>query len=97
MKKKICPENSIAQKLQEFLDKEKINLEVVTNIQCEINVTTCDERKESNLDIIYSGGWITCEMARSLAKKINIPLTQMGKLLNHLNVKIRSCSLGCFK
>ena len=97
MKKQICVEKSIAQQLKDLIYNEKIDLEVVTNIQCEINVTTCDERKESNLDIIYSGGWITCEMARSLAKKINIPLAQMGKLLNHLNVKIRSCSLGCFK
>lgn len=97
MKKKICAETSIAQKLQEFLDKEKIKLEVVTGTEDTIEVMKCAEPKESNLDIIYSGGWITCEMARCLAKKNNIPLAQMGKLLNHLNVKIRSCSLGCFK
>ncbi len=97
MKKKICPETSIAQNLQEFLNKEKINLEVVTGKEDAVEIMKCSEPKKSNLDIIYSGGWITCEMARSLAKKINIPLAQMGKLLNHLNVKIRSCSLGCFK
>lgn len=97
MKKQICAEISIAQQLQEFVDKEKIDLDVVTNTQCEVNVSTCDERKKSNLNTIYSNGWITCETARSLAKKNNIPLIQMGKLLNHLNVKIKHCSLGCFK
>lgn len=97
MKKKICAETSIAKRLQEFLDKEKINLEVVTDTDDAPEVMKCAKPTESNLDIIYSGGWITCEMARSLAKKINISLRQMGKLLNHLDVKIRHCSLGCFK
>ncbi len=97
MKKKIYTEISTAQKLREFLDKDEINLEVVTDTQGDVEVMKCAEPKESSLDIIYSGGWITCETARSLAKKINISLGQMGKLLNHLDVKIRHCSLGCFK
>ena len=97
MKTQIYAETSIAQHLREFINKEKIDLDVVTDKQYEIKVAQCEERKESNLDTIYSGGWIACETARSIAKKINIPLSQMGKLLNHLNVKIRSCSLGCFK
>ena len=97
MKKQIYAKNSIVQQLQELICNEKIDLEVVADAQCEIKVAKCDERKESNLETIYSGGWITCETARSLAKKMNIPLAQMGKLLNHLNVKIRHCSLGCFK
>jgi hypothetical protein len=97
MKKKIYTEISIAQGLQEFLDKDKMDLEVVTGTHGAIEVMKCVKPKESNLDIIYSGGWISCEMARSLAKKINISFGQMGKLLNHLDVKIRHCSLGCFK
>ena len=97
MKKKICAEASIARKLQDFLDKENIDLDVVTNIQCQVNVSICDDRRESDLNTVYSGGWISCETARSLAKKINISFEQMGKLLNHLDVKIRHCSLGCFK
>jgi hypothetical protein len=97
MKKKIYTEISTAQKLREFLDKNEINLEVVTETQSDVEVIKCAGPKESSLDIIYSGGWIACETARSLAKKINISLGQMGKLLNHLDVKIRHCSLGCFK
>jgi hypothetical protein len=90
-------EISIAEQLQEFLDSEKIDVELVIGQKADIEVTKCDERKESNFEIIYSGGWITCEMARSLAKKMNISIGQMGKLLNRLDVKIRRCSLGCFE
>ena len=32
-----------------------------------------------------------------LAEKMEIPLHKMGKLLDHLNVKVRRCSLGCFQ
>jgi len=97
MKKRICVEASIAEQLREFLDAEEIKIKVVTDGSYDVAVVQCDERKESNSDMIYSGGWITCEMARSLAKKMNIPLDQTGKLLNYIDVKIRSCSLGCFK
>ena len=97
MKKQIYVEISIAEHLREFFDREKIDIEIVTDQPCDIEFTKCDEPRESNLGIIYSGGWITCEMARSLAKKMNISLGQMGKLLNHMDVKIRHCSLGCFK
>ena len=85
------------QSFQEFLDSEKIAIEIVSDEPCDIKVIQCDDRKESKLDTIYSGGWITCERARSLAQRIKISLGQMGKLLDHLDVKIRRCSLGCFK
>lgn len=97
MKKRICVEISMTEQLQEFLDREKIDIDIVTGQTADIEVVKCDARKKSCSDIIYSGGWISCEIARSLAKKIDISLGQMGRLLNLLDVKIRSCSLGCFK
>jgi hypothetical protein len=97
MKKKIYVKALPVSSLEKFLDTEKIDIELVTNQQGDIEVIQCNDHKESNFDIIYAGGWITCETARSLANKIEIPLGKMGKLLDHLNVKIRRCSLGCFK
>ena len=97
MKKQICVETSIAEQVREFFDSEKIDVEIVTGQPGDIEVAVCEDRKESNSDIIYSGGWITCETARSLAKKMKISLGQTGKMLNHLDVKVRRCSLGCFK
>ncbi|MFH1615577.1 MAG: hypothetical protein ABIG61_10910 [Planctomycetota bacterium] len=97
MKKRIYVKASMASSLEAFLNKEKIDIEIVTNQQGDVEVIQCEGPKESKLDIIYSGGWITCETARDLAKKIKIPLDKMGKLLNYLDVKIRKCGLGCFK
>ena len=97
MKKRICAEISIADKLRQFVDSEDIVLDIVIEQPGDVEVCKCNDRKESDLDIIYSGGWITCKTARNLAKKIGISLEQMGKLLNHLDVKIRECGLGCFK
>ena len=57
----------------------------------------CQDRKECGIGILYCGGWIACETARTLANKLEIPMTQMGSVLSYLDIKIRKCSLGCFK
>ena len=97
MKKQICVEVSIAVQLREFLDVEGIKIEVITDGNYDVTVVQCNDRKKSDLNTIYSGGWIVCETARALAKKLGISVRQMGKLLDKLDVKIRRCSLGCFK
>jgi len=97
MKSKICVPTSIISPLQAFFDSERIAIEIVTDQPCDVKVIRCNDRKESNLDSVFSGGWITCEMARNLAKKMKISLGETGKMLNHLDVKVRRCSLGCFK
>ena len=97
MKKKICAPESIAPSLGEFISKEGINIEIVPAPPCDIKVIQCTERKASDMETIYSGGWISCRTARSLAEKLNISLMQTGLLLNQLDVKIRNCALGCFK
>ncbi len=97
MKKRIYVESSLKDKLLEFVNNENIDIEIVPDEPCDFKVIRTNERIESELDTIYSGGWISCEMARSMAKKMEISLSQMGNLLNHLDVKIRRCSLGCFK
>ena len=97
MKKRIYVEASIAKQLKEFLNIEEIDIEFTTEGHCDVTVVQCDERKESDLNTIYSSGWIACETARALAKRLEIPVKQMGKLLDRLDVKICRCSLGCFK
>ena len=97
MKKRIYVEISLKDKLQEFVNSENIDIEIVNEEPCDIKIIRTTEKIESDLDTIYSGGWIKCEMARSLAKKMEISLSRMGNLLNLLDVKIRKCSLGCFK
>ena len=95
--KRILVEPSMSQKLADFLAKERIALAAVTDGHCEVRVFRCDDRKACNLETIYSGGWIGCEKARALAKRLSIPVRQMGEMLDFLDVKIRDCGLGCFK
>jgi hypothetical protein len=97
MENKICVPPSISSSLGEFLKSKEIALEIVADEPCNVKVIQVDDRKESDMDIIYSGGWIVCETARALAKKLGIPISKMGELMDHLDVKIRRCSLGCFK
>ena len=96
MSKRISVPDSIAPAVQELLDREKIDLAIAADQQCDVEVVLCDERKESDLHSVYSGGWIACETARAVARQIDIPLAQMGQLLDQLNVKVRKCSLGLF-
>ena len=97
MKKQIYVEVSIVDQLREFLETAGIDIAVVTDGNYDLAVVQSKDRQESDLDTVYSGGWIACETARGLAKKLQIPVGQMGKLLDHLDVKVRRCGLGCFE
>ena len=96
MKKRISVDVSVSGLLEEFLKTEGIQIDMITNGSSDVAVLRCDDRKESSIDTLYSGGWIACEAARALAKKLEISIMQMGRILNYLDVKIRTCSLGCF-
>lgn len=39
---------------------------------------------------------LSCEKAHALAKELNVPLQEIGKLCNELKIKIAACQLGCF-
>ncbi|MBW8017578.1 MAG: hypothetical protein FVQ82_15475 [Planctomycetes bacterium] len=57
---------------------------------------TSAEKQDCTLSVLYSRGRISCSTARAIAKNIEIPLAAMGELLNHLNIKVKQCELGCF-
>lgn len=97
MKKRVCVDISIIESLTEFMAAQGIQLDLTTDADADVSVLSCDDRKASSLKIIYSGGWIACETARALAPKLGVSMSQMGKMLTFLDVKIQKCSLGCFK
>lgn len=37
-----------------------------------------------------------CEAARTLSRDLKVPLSEIGKLCNELNIRITACELGCF-
>jgi len=94
--KTVCVDVSIVGSLTKFIDAEGIQIDLTTDDGSDVKVLMCDDPKESDLDTLYSGGWIACRTALSLAKKLELPTSQLGLLLNHLDIKVKNCSLGCF-
>lgn len=42
-------------------------------------------------------GTISCSTALHIAEKAGTSAMKIGRLLNDMNIKIKSCQLGCFK
>lgn len=83
--------------IADFVKAQGIRLDVVTTDACTVQVMQANERRRCGLRRLYTGGFIACETARSMAVKLGMRTRQMGKLLNFLNIKVRNCALGCFK
>ena len=79
-----------------FISQERLPLELASTGDAMLAVELTTERCESNCNLLRSGGWISCEEARQLAIKLHITKAEIGKLLDHLDVKVRRCELGCF-
>lgn len=98
--KRICVSRSLESSLKAFFDGGAIDVEVVTDPfdgGSDVMVEESGaERLESDMRVLYSGGWISCNIAWGLADKLEISFGQMGAILHHLDVKIRQCQLGCF-
>ena len=94
--KRIYVESSLAETLKQFIESESIALELTTGSDADICIQTSDECKECDLNTLYPGGWISCATALALAKKLDIQTRQVGAIMNHLEIKIKHCSLGCF-
>ena len=43
-----------------------------------------------------SGGNIACSDARKIAEELDVPYKEVGKAANQMQIKIKSCELGCF-
>jgi len=94
--KKIFVSESMSADIKKFVDDKSISIEIVSgggDLKIE---ETGEERLESSLSVLYSGGWTSCATARATAKKLEITLPQMGEMLDHLKVKVKQCGLGCF-
>ena len=55
-----------------------------------------EEDLASRLKEASKEGRIPCALAQKIARENNIPMKQVGDLLNKLKIKITACQLGCF-
>jgi hypothetical protein len=93
---KVYADSALFESLSEFVDSQGIQIELSRKGGSEIKILVSDDRKESNLKTFYAGGWIACSTALATAKKLQLSTIQIAALLNHLNIKVKNCSLGCF-
>ena len=96
MKATIKAPAEMVDKLNVFFAEHGQQVRVSASETAQLTVELAPGRNESNLEVLYCGGWISCETARQLADDLALPLADMGALLNSLDVKVRRCALGCF-
>ncbi len=97
MAKTISVPESMSQRAREFVAAEAIPLEVVAGDGgAEVRVVQGAAGQESSSSEWRAGGWIGCAPALDAAGRLGIAAGDLGKLLDHLDIKIRACELGCF-
>ncbi|MFH1744069.1 MAG: hypothetical protein ABIH23_34130 [bacterium] len=85
------------EEIQKFINENDMALEIVDRAPYDLRVVVSGEQRQSIDDNLEASGWITCGHALQLAKQLGIPSLQFGALLDLLEIKVRECSLGCFK
>ena len=87
---------ALADSLGAFVKTESIPLEVVASDDATVRVIESEAGQESLLSTLQAGGWIACLTAHQMAERLGVETRQVGKLLDHLEIKIKACELGCF-
>jgi hypothetical protein len=81
-----------------FLAEAGIGLAIVPDNEAVVSVLPAVEgpRRDAGPGTLPSGGTIRCAVALAMAPLLGIATKDLGRLLNHLGIKVRDCSLGCF-
>jgi hypothetical protein len=87
----------MATSVGDFLAAESISLDVVTGGGGTVCVEASTTGQQCRTDVLYTGGWIGCSEAFTIADTLGIGAGNMGKLLNMLDIRVRRCQLGCFR
>ena len=80
-----------------FVKAGRLPLEVVAGAGATVRVTAAEAPRRCTPSRLYVGGFIACETARAMAGRLGLHVSQMGKLLGFLHIKVRQCGLGCFR
>ncbi len=87
---------AIRRPLAAFLAARRVRARVAAAGTVNIRRRRGNTRRRCTSATLFAGGWIACADAREAAGRLGITTRQMGGILEHLNVKIRACGLGCF-
>jgi len=81
-----------------FLSEAGVALSVVPEAEALVRVLAPVEgpRRDADASTLPAGGAIRCPVALAMASRLGIATKDMGRLLDHLGIKVRGCQLGCF-
>lgn len=96
MKARLSAPPEMTKSLRTFVAREKLPIEVVSTGDADVEVVSGTRGDVCAQDRLLAGGWISCTCAHDVAAKLSIEPKSMGKLLDHLSIKIRQCELGLF-
>lgn len=90
------PEEMV-ESLRGFIEAEGLPFEVAAGGECALRVVQSKAGCQSTASELHAGGAITCALARDTAARLGVKARELGKLFDHLDIKIRACELGCFE
>ncbi len=88
---------SIRAEVERLVEAKRVRLKIVEPGRGDVDVVEGGKRSEGSVSRLCGGGWIRCGTALALAQRLNIKAGSLGSLLDVLDIKVRDCSLGCFK
>ena len=94
----VNPPETAKENLEKFFSDAGITLEWATSADgAAVSIDWPEGKEVCETGILHAGGRTTCPNAFVNASRLNIKRGLMGDLLNHLDIRITSCQLGCFK
>jgi hypothetical protein len=94
----VVPDPLLA-RLEAFVSAQGLPLAVATEPPTEglaLRVRLGDREQHADAEQLVAGGRVRCAVALGMAKRLGIPALGLGALLDELDIKVGSCSLGCF-
>jgi hypothetical protein len=97
MPAKLTVSEKLLPSVQRLTNAEQINVDVTADPDGAVKITPGAPGQQSASTELRAGGWISCSTAFETAGRLQVPPRDVGKLLNHLDIRIRACQLGCFE
>ena len=96
MTETLCVPEGMLVSLSAFVKSRAMPLDVAAGGKAAVRVIEVGERTECDESTLCANGWISCAMARTMAVRLKITPKQMGRLLDHLGIRVKQCELGLF-
>jgi hypothetical protein len=74
----------------------RVSIEAPSDTLAMVRVAQGDREDEADADTLVAGGRIRCAVALGMAKRLRLPALGLGALFDELDIKVHTCSLGCF-